>query len=81
MFMTEYLDSQDLLDQFWSDRYRHPEKAQDHERVENLLMCFRQVLDSSSKTAVAIDRDDPLNEIVRCAEKEGYVEMAQLLSV
>ncbi|GJL79539.1 MAG: hypothetical protein NPINA01_25280 [Nitrospinaceae bacterium] len=81
MFTQELLDPQDLLDQFWSDRYRHPEKQGNREDVENLLRRFRKVLDSSSKTAVAIDRDDPLNEIVRCAEKEGFMEVAQLLSI
>ena len=81
MDTQEYLDTQDLLDQFWSDCYRNPENIKTHGTVENLLSCFRKALDSSSKTAVAIDMDDPLDEIIRCAEREGFMEVAQLLSI
>ena len=79
LFSQDLLDPQDLLDQYCSDRYRHPEKVEANQAVENLLSCFRKALDSSSKTAVAIDMDDPLDEIIRCAEEEGYMDMALLL--
>ncbi len=79
MVVQECLDTQDLLDQFWSERYTG--KNHQHHAVENLLRGFRKALDSSSKTAAAIDMDDPLCEIIRCAEREGYMEVAQLLSI
>jgi len=80
MYVQEYLDTQDLLDQFWSECYNSGNNHQ-HHAVENLLRGFRKALDSSSKTAAAIDMDDPLDEIIRCAEKEGFIEIAQLLSI
>jgi hypothetical protein len=81
MYAQQYLGTQHLLDQFWSECYRHPGENPNHQAVENLLRSFRKALDSSSKTAAAIDMDDPLDAIIRCAEKEGYMEIAQLLSI
>jgi len=81
MLTQEYLDTQDLLDQFWMDCYSRPEKIPTHQAVVNLLKGFRKTLLSSSKTAIAIDMDDPLDEIVRCAEREGFMEIAQLLTI
>jgi hypothetical protein len=81
MYVQECFDTQDLLDQFWSECYRYPGDKNQRHAVENLLRDFRKVLDGSSKTAVAIDMDDPLCEIIRCAEKEGFMEVAQLLSI
>jgi hypothetical protein len=81
MLTQEYANSQNFLEQYWSDCYRHPKSIQTHRAVENLLKSFRKTLDCSSKTAAAIDMDDPLNEIIRCAEKEGFMEVAQLLSI
>lgn len=81
MLLHEPIDAQGLLDQFWSDCYRYPKQIQTHQAVKKLLKGFRKTLDSSSKTAVAIDMDDPLDEIIRCAEKEGFMEVAQLLSI
>lgn len=81
MLTQEYMGSQELLDQFWNDCYGCPATGQTHQAVENLLKDFRKTLPSSSKTAFAIDMDDPLDEIIRCAEKEGFMEIAQLLSI
>ncbi len=81
MLLHEPIDAQGLLDQFWSDCYLNPEDYRPHRAVQNLLTSFRKTLDSASKTATAIDLDDPLDEIIRCAEKEGYMEIAQLLSI
>jgi len=81
MYAQECLDTQDLLDQFWSEYYQSPGENPHHHAVKNLLRGFRKILDSSSKTAVAIDMDDPIDAIIRCAEKEGYMEIAQLLSI
>jgi hypothetical protein len=81
MHTQEYLGSQDLLDQFWSDCYGPSENVQTHQAVENLLTGFRKTLADSSKTARAIDMDDSIDEIIRCAEKEGFMEIAQLLSI
>lgn len=80
MYAQECLTTQDLLDQFWSESYNSGGNHQRH-AVESLLRNFRRILDSSSKTAAAIDMDDPLCEIIRCAEREGYMEIAQLLSI
>jgi hypothetical protein len=81
MLTQEHTDSQDLLEKYWSDCYRYPKSIQTHQAVKNLLKGFRKTLDSSSKTAAAIDMNDSLNEIIRCAEKEGFMEIAQLLSI
>ncbi len=81
MHTQECLEPQILLDQFWSDCYGPSENVRTHQAVENLLAGFRKTLNSSSKTAAAIDMDDPLDEIIRCAEKEGFMEIAQLLSI
>ena len=81
MFAQEIIDSQDLLDQFWSDCYRSQESNNNHQAVEDLLRNFRNTLDDFSITAAAIDRDDPLDEIIRCSEEEGFMEVAQLLSI
>lgn len=81
MLTQEYMGSQELLDQYWSDCYGYPAKNQTHQAVKNLLKGFRKTLADSSRTARAIDMDDPLDEIIRCAEKEGFMEIAQLLSI
>ena len=81
MLTQESVGSQDLVDQYWSDCYKYPEIFHTHQAVKNLLKGFRKTLEHSSKTAAAIDMDDPLDEIIRCAEKEGFMEIAQLLSI
>ncbi len=81
MLTQKQKDSQELLDQYWSDCYRYPENFASHLALDNLLTSFRRNLASSSKTATAIDLDDPIDEIIRCAEKEGFMEFAQLLSI
>ncbi len=81
MLTQEHRGSQNLLDQFWSDCYRYPENIRTHQAFQNLLKSFRKTLDSSSKTARAIGMDDPIDEIIRCAEKEGFMEISQLLSI
>ena len=81
MLTQKQMDSQELLDHYWSDCYRYPENFESHLALENLLAGFRKTLASSSKTAAAIDLDDPIDEIIRCAEKEGFMEFAQLLSI
>jgi hypothetical protein len=81
MLTQEHTGSQDLLDQFWSDSYGPSENVQTHQAVANLLTGFRKILDDSSQTARVIDMDDPLEEVIRCAEKEGFMEIAQLLSI
>ena len=81
MITQEYLNSQDLLDQFWSDCYKAPEKIQTSHAIENLLRNFRKSLDSSSTTAEAIDNGFPLEEISRYMEKEGFTEIAQALNI
>lgn len=78
---TQQMNPQVLLDRFWSDCYQHSDKNQTHQATQNLLSEFRKSLDSSSKTAAAIDMDDPLDAIIYYAEKEGYMEIAQLLSI
>lgn len=81
MLTLKHADSQNLLEQYWSDCYQYPKSIQTHQAVENLLQGFRKTLDGTSKTAAAIDMDDSLNEIIRCAEEEGFMEVAQLLSI
>jgi hypothetical protein len=81
MYAQQYSGTQHLLDRFWSDCYQHSDKIQTHQAIQNLLKEFRKSLDSSSKTAAAIDMDDPLDAIIYYAEKEGYMEIAQLLSI
>ena len=44
-----------------------------------LLHDFRKGLPITSKTAAAIDRNAPLEEISECAEEEGLHELASIL--
>lgn len=80
MITQEYSNTQDLLDQFWNDGYPYLEKVQTNQDVNNVLIIFRKSLNSSSTTAGAIDNGFPLDEIIHYAEKDGYHEIAQLLS-
>lgn len=81
MLTQKHSNSQDFVDQYWSDCYRYQDNIQNRQATKNLLTGFRKTLAGSSKTAAAIDLDDPLDEIIRCAEKEGFMEFAQLLSI
>ena len=69
----------ELLDQFWKDYYKNPSKSQTRLAVEFLLEEYRKTLDASTKTAIAIDMDFSIEEIIQRAEKEGQMELGQIL--
>ena len=69
----------ELLDRFWRDYYKSPSKSQARLAVENLLGAFRKTLDASTKTAIAIDMEFSIEEIIQRAEKEGQMELGQIL--
>lgn len=71
--------TREILDRFWSDYYKNPSKSQTCLAVENLLEAFRKTLDASTKTAIAIDMEFSLEEIIQRAEKEGQMELGQIL--
>jgi hypothetical protein len=48
-------------------------------RLSNIIHSARRDLPNTSKTAAAIDRGAPLEEISECAEEEGLHELAAVL--
>ena len=47
--------------------------------IDSVLQTFRRDLPSNSKTAQAIDRGAPIDEISECAEQEGVHQLAAVL--
>jgi len=71
---------QDWIDGFWRDYFNTPKGVEADWRVhQSLLDGFRVTLDKGSPTARAIDENAPADVILRTAEKEGFVEFAQIL--
>jgi hypothetical protein len=48
-------------------------------RLNDIIQSHRRELPSNSKTAAAIDRGAPLEEISECAEEEGLHDLASVL--
>lgn len=70
---------QEILDRFWKDFYKNSSQSQTRLAVENLLEQFRETLNASTKTAIAIDMDYSIEEIIQRAENEGQMELGQIL--
>jgi hypothetical protein len=70
---------QRLLDTFWSEYYRSSDKTQVRQAINRLLEEYRESLDTSSKTAIAIDIDYPIELTTQAAESEGHIELGQIL--
>lgn len=47
--------------------------------IDSVLQTFRRDLPNNSKTAQAIDRGAPIDEISECAEEEGVHQLAAVL--
>lgn len=47
--------------------------------IDNVLQTFRRDLPNGSRTAQAIDRGAPIDEISGCAEEEGVHQLAAIL--
>lgn len=70
---------QELLDKFRSDYYRLGNKHQARIAVNRLMTEYRKTLNTSSKTAIAIDMDYPIELTIQRAESEGHMELGKLL--
>ncbi len=71
---------QDWIDRFWKDYFNTPKGIEPDWRVhQSLLDGFRETLDAKTLTAQAIDQNALVDEILLSAEREGFVEFAQIL--
>jgi hypothetical protein len=73
--------SKQYIEQIWDDYYKRQGEQNMDISLKNLLGNFRHTLDASSKTAHAIDKYYPLDEIIHCAKEEGYFEFAESIFV
>jgi len=73
--MSEY-----ILEKFWDDYYEFQGERQTDVALYRLLRNFRRSLDTSSKTAYSIDRQNSLDEIINHAKEEEFLEFAELVS-
>jgi hypothetical protein len=49
--------------------------------IDVLLEEFRLLIEDSSKTAQAIDKQEPLDSIATCAREENYYDLAEILGL
>jgi hypothetical protein len=69
-----------IVEQFWDDYYERSGERNTQIALKKLMWNFRQSLDTSSKTANAIDKHLPLEEVIVRAKEEEYFELAETIS-
>jgi len=65
------------IELFWDEYLEHSGERQTNVALRKLLRNYRQSLGSNSKTANAIDRHLPLEEIIVRAREEEHFEFAE----
>jgi len=71
---------QDWIDRLWRDCFNSRKRiAPDWGVHPSLLDGFRETLDAKTLTAQAIDHKASVYDILLSAEKEGFIEFAQIL--
>ena len=66
-----------IIELFWDEYFEHSGERQTNIALRKLLRSYRQSLDSNSKTANAIDKHLPLEELIVRAKEEEHFEFAE----
>ena len=68
-----------LIEKFWDDYFKYTGQRHTRFALKNLLLGYRQILKENSRTAISIEGKQPLEEIIKCAKEEQYIEFAQTI--